>query len=200
MTIENASDAAQQDGIAPKKTDEQVAQELTDELEVAFYHLFGEAVGDEWRFEERAAQGLASHLTPGETILMANTVKMAQTGCLPQLFNMPDKYYSIAITGQRLIMAPITWTKPSSNATIHGYDQLSMMYYRNKCWCIATKDKRVYPFHSGFGCGPGADEFLKALFAHFYDRASRVIIPPEYAERSIEDAMDARKVTVIISE
>lgn len=200
MATNDVADTPEQTSTSLQKTDEQVAQELTDELKVAFYHLFGEAVGDEWRLEERAAKGLAPHVPPGETILMTNTVKMAQTGCLSQLLNMPDRYYSIAITEQRLIMAPITWTKPSSNAAIHTYDQLSMMYYKNHCWCIATKDKKVYPFHAGFGCGPGAEEFLKALFAHFFERASKIIVPPEFDKRDIKEAIAANKVTVIISE
>ncbi|MBK6431496.1 hypothetical protein [Candidatus Amarolinea dominans] len=200
MAANDATNTPEQTDTPTQKTDEQVVQELTDELKTAFFHLFGEAVGDEWRLEERAAQGLVSHLAPDETILMANTVKMAKTGCLSQLFNMPDSLCSIAITGQRLIMAPIIWTKPSSKATIYSYDQLSRMYYKNKHWVIATKDKRFYPFHSGFGCGPGADKFLKALFAHFYDRASKVIVPPDYAGRDIKEAMAEGKVTVMIGE
>lgn len=187
-------------GSAPEQSDEQIAKQPPDELDIAIAHLFGEAVGDEWRMEERAAQGLASHLAEDETFLLANTVKLAKTGCLSQLLNMPDRFYSVAVTGQRLIIAPINLIKPSSKATIYNYDQLSMIYYKNKHWVITTKDKKLYPFRAGFGGGPGADEFLKALFAHFYEHASKVIIPPEYADRDINEAIAAGKVTVVISE
>lgn len=197
---EHVDIASEQLGSATEQSDEQIAEQSPDELHIAIAHLFGEAVGDEWRMEDRAAQGLAAHLAEGESFVLANTVKLTKTGCLAAFLNMPDRLYSVAVTEQRLILAPINLIKPSSKATIYAYDQLSMMYYKSKHWVITTKDRKLYPFRGGFGCGPGADEFLKALFAHFYEHASKVIVPPEYADRDIKVAIADGKVTVLISE
>jgi hypothetical protein len=164
-------------------------------------HLFGQPVGDEGLHEARAVKGLSPHLEAGESILLANTVKVKSSGCMTMILSVPDKFYSVALTERRVLITPIKFLGgPSTNVKAYSYQELSTIVRRGEYCLLTTKNKQKYLFTTGSGTGVGADDFLRALFTYFYNRADKVIIPPGFENRDIKDALALGAVKVVISD
>lgn len=180
-----------------------VASEPSPELLQAISHLFDEPIDPEGLMEERAVKGLTPHLQPGETMLMANTVFLARTGCLPQMFGMRDSLHCVAITDSRVLVASMGILGPSKKAKIFPYEQIVGVFTNRRLearyWILQMADKKVLPFYSTWVCGPGSKDFLRAMFAHFYSRAKQVVVPSDFANREPKEALAANKLKVLIN-
>ncbi|MCU0486298.1 MAG: hypothetical protein MUC85_09340 [Anaerolineales bacterium] len=173
----------------------------TEEWNTIVSHLFGQAVADEGLREARAIKGLSPHLEAGESILLANTVKVKSSSCLTMILSVPDKFYSVALTEKRVLITSIKFLGgPSTNVKAYSYQELSTIVRRGDYCLLTTKSKQKYLFTSGSGTGVGADDFLRALFTYFYNRADKIIIPPGFENRDIKDALALGAVKVVISE
>jgi hypothetical protein len=167
----------------------------------AISHLFGQAVGDEGLHEGRAVKGLSPFLGTGESILLANTVKVKSNSCMTVLISVPDKFYSVALTERRVLITPIKFLGgPSTDVKAFSYQELSTIIRKGENCLLTTKSNKKFLFTSGSGTGVGADDFLRALFTYFYDRATTIIVPPEFEGRPIKEALTRGAVTAVISE
>lgn len=186
--------------VATIETNQQGEQADKDTTEkVANGGLFHRFANQDGLVEERAAKGFSAHLEEGETILLANTVKSAQTGCLARIINLPDETFCVALTQSRLLVTPVAWGKPSSKVRSYPHSRLATMHQKGKYWVLKTKDKKIYAFCEGWGAGENASDFMAALFAYFYDHASTVIVPPRFQGQELRKALQAGEVTVVIS-
>lgn len=180
-----------------------IVQLPSEELLQTIARLFNGDFDPKGLAEDRAVQGLAMHLQPGESLLMANTVKMRQTGCLAQFFKVGDNFYSVAVTDQRVLLARINFLKPSKNAKIFPYDQLAGMFTKKgskgRYFVLESKNNGVFPLYAPWlGGGPGAEDFLKAMFAHFYMRARQIVVPPAYADSDVKATLSDNQLSVLI--
>lgn len=153
--------------------------------------------------EPRAVAGLTPFLETGEHILLANTVKVKSDSCMTAFVSVPDKFYSVALTEGRVLITPIAFLGgPSKNVQAYRYQDLSTVFQNRKrdVCLLTTKSKKKFAFQSGMGTGAGSEDFLHAFFTHFYDRASKVLVTPEFQGKDIAEALRFGAVTVVISE
>ncbi|MBX7237619.1 MAG: hypothetical protein K1X65_24805 [Caldilineales bacterium] len=129
-----------------------IASEPTPELIQTISRLFDGPFDPKSLMQEQASKGLAPHLQPGETMLMANTVMLARTGCLVQMLGMRDSAHCVAITDSRVLIAPLGLLGPSKKAKAFPYEQLGGLYSKRtleaRYWVLETTDKKVLPLYS----------------------------------------------------
>jgi hypothetical protein len=195
---ENEIQANHVDNEQAKKT---ITEKNSEAWGTAISHLFGQAVGNEGLCEGRAVKGLSPFLETGESILLANTVKVKSDSCMTMIVSVPDKFYSVALTERRVLITPIKFLGgPSTDVKAYSYQELSTIIRKGEYCRLTTKSDKKYLFTSGSGTGVGADDFLRALFTYFYNRASKIIIPPKFEGRDIKETLALGAVTVVISE
>jgi len=183
--------------------DGKIAKEEANRLASIASQLYGDAFEDEGVLDEEAAERFIPFLESGESILLANKMRVARTGCLSQVLNMQDDIYHVSLTNKRVLLNKPTWPtgKPSSKVKEYPFDQLFSIHQQDKHWVLTTKKKEVVPlYESDWVSGKGASNLLRAMFAFFYDRSKTLVISPKFQDQDIQDAVRYRQITVIIDE
>lgn len=180
-----------------------IDEEMTAHLAEVASRLFGDRFEAEGLILEESAKGFPQFLIDGESILLANKMKLFNDGCLAQMLKSQEALYYVCLTNQRVILTTPKFLSSAHSEKIREYpfDQIASIHQHKKYWVLTTMNKKTVPlFESSWVSGKGATNFLRAMFAFFYERSDTVIIPPEYQGKGgLTEALRWGDVTVIIT-